>query len=448
MTSTVYPMLEHHSPESVFAVWQGKPITTRQFVGHVQQVAAGLPEARHGVNLCEDRYLFLVGFVALLLRRQVNLLPPNRAPKVVEAVAADYPGSYCLVDAVLPELSLSQHTVRLDGYDGTGFSAPSLPIQLPAEQVVATVFTSGSTGQARANVKRWGELYLGAKLTEAAFALQDKEALTIVATVPPQHMFGLETSIILPLATALAVHGGRPFFPDDLRRVVAALDSQILLITTPVHLRTCVDAGLSWPALGGIISATAPLAAETAQRAESLFACEVSEIYGSTETGAIATRRTAHDTQWSLHDGLSLVVQDGVVQVNGGHLPQPVVLSDRLCLAADGRFTLEGRDSDMIKIAGKRASLGDLNHKLQSIPGVEDGVFFVPDVEPEQTVRLTALVVAPQLDNKTILAALQELIDPIYLPRPLYRVEHLPRNETGKLPRDALLALLANLRNH
>jgi len=30
----------------------------------------------------------------------------------------------------------------------------------------------------------------------------------------------------------------------------------------------------------------------------------------------------------------------------------------------------------------------------------------------------------------------------VFLPRPLLRVDALPRNETGKLPRDALLALL------
>lgn len=443
-----FPLLQHHAPEAVFALWQGETITTGQFMQHVRQVADGLPEAGYAVNLCEDRYLFLVSFVALILRRQVNLLPPNRAPKAVEAMAADYPGSYCVVDTALPELTLPQHRVRLEEAVVAESSPPPLPIDVPAEQVVATVFTSGSTGRAKANAKRWGEFYLGAKLTEAALALPSKGPLTVVATVPPQHMFGLETSIILPLTTALAVHGGRPFFPDDLRRVVAGLDSPALLITTPVHLRTCVDAGLEWPALGGVISATAPLAAETAQRAEALFACEVNEIYGSTETGAIATRRTARESQWSLHQGLTLTVQDGVAQVSGGHLPQPLALGDRLSLAADGRFTLLGRDSDMIKLAGKRASLGDLNHKLLSIPGVEDGVFLVPDAEPEQTLRLMALVVAPQLDNKAILSALQELIDPLFLPRPLYRVERLPRNETGKLPQEALQTMLARLRNH
>ena len=55
--------------------------------------------------------------------------------------------------------------------------------------------------------------------------------------------------------------------------------------------------------------------------------------------------------------------------------------------------------------------------------------------------RTAALVVAPGLDEAAILAALRIGIDPVFLPRPLRRVTALPRNETGKLPRAALLAL-------
>jgi len=437
-----YPLLARHAPEATFAWWQDRPVSTQRFVQHVRQVAARLPEAGHAINLCEDRYLFLVGFVALLLRRQVNLLPPNRAPRVVEAVAADHPGSYCLVDRASPELALVQHRIVLD--EAVPAEAATLP-EISAVQVAATVFTSGSTGQARAHSKRWGELYLGAQETAAALGLA-REDMTVVATVPPQHMFGLETSVILPLVTALAVHGGRPFFPEDLRRVLQALEGPALLVTTPVHLRACAAAGLDWPPLGAIVSATAPLGVESATQAEQLFGCEVREIYGCTETGAIATRRTIEGSLWQLHPALSLQPRGDEVQVSGGHLAQPVTLGDTLQLSPDGRFSLEGRHSDMIKIAGKRASLGDLNLQLQSLPGVEDGVFVMPEENHGNSPRLMALVVAPQLEPRAIQAALQERLDPVFLPRPIYRVERLPRNETGKLPHEAVMSLLASLR--
>jgi acyl-coenzyme A synthetase/AMP-(fatty) acid ligase len=55
--------------------------------------------------------------------------------------------------------------------------------------------------------------------------------------------------------------------------------------------------------------------------------------------------------------------------------------------------------------------------------------------------RLTAFVVAPGLDRTAVLAALRERIDPVFLPRPLHLVDALPRNATGKLPRESLVAL-------
>jgi acyl-coenzyme A synthetase/AMP-(fatty) acid ligase len=57
--------------------------------------------------------------------------------------------------------------------------------------------------------------------------------------------------------------------------------------------------------------------------------------------------------------------------------------------------------------------------------------------------RIAAVVVAPGQDDAAILAALRRELDPVFLPRRLRKLDALPRNETGKLPRDRLLALLA-----
>ena len=76
---------------------------------------------------------------------------------------------------------------------------------------------------------------------------------------------------------------------------------------------------------------------------------------------------------------------------------------------------------------------------------MRDGAFFLPQrsAEAEQGVtRLAAAVVAPELTAEQVLAALRRRIDPVFLPRPLLRVGALPRNSTGKLPQEALRALL------
>jgi len=103
-----------------------------------------------------------------------------------------------------------------------------------------------------------------------------------------------------------------------------------------------------------------------------------------------------------------------------------------------GRFIWIGRDEDMINIAGKRASLAELNIHLNALPGVEDGVIFMPDPDAK---RLAALIVAPDLQRSDILEGLRDNIDPAFLPRPVRMVAALPRQETGKLSRKTVLDL-------
>jgi acyl-coenzyme A synthetase/AMP-(fatty) acid ligase len=104
---------------------------------------------------------------------------------------------------------------------------------------------------------------------------------------------------------------------------------------------------------------------------------------------------------------------------------------------------LHGRKADLVNIAGKRTSLASLNYHLNSVPGVRDGVFVMPEEEDGAATRLTAFVVAPGLTRRTVMNALRERIDPAFLPRPLCLVKSLPRNGTGKLPRQALCRLVA-----
>ena len=131
---------------------------------------------------------------------------------------------------------------------------------------MAIAFTSGSTGRAKPNPKRWSELLSGAHQAQQRFGLT--AGLTVVATVPPQHMYGLETSIMAPLASGVCVHAGRPFFPEDVRTALQEAAPRRVLITTPVHLQACLRADLRWPELAWIVSATAPLSVDLAAHAE------------------------------------------------------------------------------------------------------------------------------------------------------------------------------------
>ncbi|MGJ7902611.1 AMP-binding protein [Lysobacter sp. 1R34A] len=428
------------APGRALAFGPGGAIDRAGFEAEVRALAATLPAAQYAVNLCENRYRFLVALCAVALRGQANLLPPSRAPAVVDDVLARYPDSYCIGDLALDPLPprYLRLPAELPREDGDALSAR-------AAALLAIGFTSGSTGQPKPNAKTWQAFRTSTAQNLIALGdlLRADEVTYLVATVPPQHMYGMEMSVLLPLLGPIAVHADRPFFPGDVARALGDAPTPPLLVTTPVHLRALVESGVELPPLAGIVSATAPLPVELAVAAETRYGCEVREVFGSTETCVFARRRTAREAAWTPLPGVRICPQPDGTAIHAPHLPEPVVLADLMEVEADGRFVLRGRSADLLEIAGKRASLGDLTRKLLAVEGVVDGVMLQLETADAFGVRrIAALAVAPTLDEAAILQALRQSIDPVFLPRPLRRVDALPRNETGKLPRHAVEAML------
>jgi acyl-coenzyme A synthetase/AMP-(fatty) acid ligase len=410
------------------------PVTVGAFLDQASALAARLPEAGYAVNLCADRYYALLGFVAAVLRGHPTLLGggPGAAPAFLDMAAANYPGAYAMLDQDRPGTALP--ICRVDApADGTAVAWPALP----PDRVAAIAFTSGSTGRPTAHIKPWGALVTHAESAAERFQLRDGPVASVVATVPPQHMYGFETTMMLPLQAAVAIHSGATFFPSDVRDALESVPERRILVTTPLHLRALLADGRPMPRLEAVISATAPLPRETAEAVERDWGTPMLEIYGASEAGSMASRRTVEGDRWLPYSGLQL--RPGVATVPG---IGDVALSDALEFDADGRFRLMGRLSDLVKLGGKRASLAELNRALAGVQGVVDGVFVAPeDLDSNPTSRLTAYVVAPGRSADDILGALRGRVDPAFLPRRMILVDALPRDGLGKLPKQALTAL-------
>jgi acyl-coenzyme A synthetase/AMP-(fatty) acid ligase len=438
------PIFTHGDATAPIARRRGAAVSAREFLADATDLAARLPANRHVLNACADRYRFAVGFAASLMTGKITLLPSTQTPETIRRLGEYAPDAFCLTDDRACEIALDKFL-----YAEAAADAAAIAWQVPAidpAQVAAIVFTSGSTGMPLPHRKTWGKLVRCVQDGAGALGLLDGRGHTLIGTVPPQHMFGFESTVLLALQSGNALTAERPFYPADVCAALEAAPHPRVFVSTPVHLRTLIASGLALPPVALLICATAPLDAELARAAEQRFDCALLEIYGSTETGQIARRRTARSAVFSLWPGVHLEARDGQTVAQGGHVEQPTALCDILEITGEDTFLLHGRTADLVNVAGKRSSLGFLNHQLNAIDGVLDGAFFVR--EPHATggsgvARLAAVVVAPTLDAEALTAALRRRVDPVFMPRPLLFVARLPRNATGKLPLEALRALAA-----
>jgi acyl-coenzyme A synthetase/AMP-(fatty) acid ligase len=430
-------LLSHSTPTAVIAYRAGVPVTAQRFLSDARHLAQSLPAGNHVLNVCADRYHFTVGFAACLMTGRISLLPSTHTPEVIGQLANFAPDAFCLTDD--PRCDIGLPRVYYPGELPAADIAWAVP-QIRVTQLAAIVFTSGSTGTPLPYRKTWGRLARCVRDGAPRLGLSDGRSHALIGTVPAQHMYGFESTVLLALVSGNSFSAERPFYPADIATAVAAVLQPRALVTTPVHLRTLLASEIDLPPVDLIVSATAPLTQDLAREVEARYRTILLEIYGSTETGQIAIRRTAESAGWRLWPDVRLKVSNDQVFAHGGHVEQLTAMCDVIEITGDDEFLLHGRTADLVNVAGKRSSFGYLNAQLNAIPGVIDGVFFLSDGATGSTgvARLGAVVVAPALSVAALTEQLRQRIDPVFLPRPLIIVERLPRNATGKLPQQAL----------
>ena len=440
------PLIEGYAPANILAWQGGEPLTAGTALCAAHRLAQALPPSRYVLNACDAVDRFIVAALAALLGGRTLILPAAKLPRALADLRTVYPDSVCLADH---EAGIADATALVDPWVDAAMrerdTAATASPALADDHLAAILFTSGSTGVPQSHPKAWGALVDGAHALMRSIA-SPPPGIAIVGTVPPQHMFGLETTVMLPLQSGAPVLAARPAFAADLDDAIAQArtlaPAGVWLVTTPLQLRAF---HLERPALAGVtnvIASTMPLDAQLARAVERDWRTSVHEIFGCTEGGMLAVRRTARTPAWTPAAGITFAIApDGSAQAEGGHLQGVLPLADRLrAIGTDGEFELVGRDSDLVKIAGKRASLSGLTRELVAIPGVEDGVVFLPRADAP---RVAALAVAPRHSEEALRRELARRIDGAFLPRPLRLVDALPRNAAGKLPVDALRDALA-----
>ncbi len=398
---------------------------------------------RRGLLVTKDSYWGAVGLFALMNAGAEVIMPQNSQPGTLAAISDAWDVLVC--DGPLEPGGAA--FVLETGGQGAGDALSALDPLTPL-----SFFTSGSTGAPKRVAKTLAHLEREAEAVDAALGTTVPRGARVRSTVTHQHVYGLTFRLCWPLAS------GRPFTSitgEYWETALAALDGDEALITSPAHLTRLAGIAPLPPARRPslVLSAGAPLAEGAAEAAAAVFGVPVTEIFGSTETGAIAWRRRDRaDGVWRALPGVAVESSpDGLLYVRAPHVPGGEHSgSDRVEIEADGGFRFLGRTDSIVKIEGQRVSLPALEEQLRRLVWVADAAVVLLDESPAQL----AAAVVPSAAGAAVLAeigafrfcrrlrrALTDMQDPAGLPRRWRVVDALPSGALGKRRASDILRL-------
>lgn len=442
----------HRAPGDLVALGPPSDRSTGQFLADVDSLASavkarcsGSPQAGEVLIICSDRYHFAVALLAVWKAGRIAALPPNGQPAIVHALAAQPAIVLLLHDTDAAEGLDLRAVLASSSEEGADASAMHLgaPLSIAPDQIIATLYTSGSTGEHKRCPKAAAEL-----LGEAAAHVESfhiAPGARFMATVPGHHIYGLLWGVLVPLLAGGAFSRQTPFYPEAVAARLAAQRAD-WLVSVPAHLRGLAELD-ALPAAIRIVSSSAPLPAETAQKIRDRFGLSVIEIFGSSETGGIAFREEPGAPHQPLA-GVSVSADaNGRLLLDSPFLaldmPRPLPCDDRVELLSDGRFVIKGRLDGVVKVGGKRVALQEIERRLLQIEGVRDAACLAETVDSGRGAEIWAAVAAPGHTPQAIRSALRAWLDPVTIPRRIEIVEVLPREENGKLIRTKVRALFA-----
>lgn len=428
------------SPDAVVALPpDGPPLTARALAarvgGFVDLLGQDGPGGRSRVLAVEDRADLLAALIACATVGDVAVLPGMMADDALRRLAAQT-GSLLSPQPVDDPRALDLSLAVPRDLDPASLTLP------PDDATLVRLSTSGSTGSPRLIAKTVGQLFAEVVALGERLALPDAP---VVSTVPGRHIYGLLFGVLLPLRAGRPFITDTPLLPRAIERRVQQTAARTL-VSVPTQLRTLADRDLPGLAsLTCITSSGAPLPASIARDWHTAFGTDITEVLGSTETGGIASRQQRVDPTWRPLPGVvAHCGEDDRLHVDSPWLapraPRPWRTDDRATPTADGGLVLRGRADDVVKVAGKRVSVAEMTRHLLGAPGVQDAAV-VARPDSARGTRLEALVAPADLDLSAVREALSAQAERITHPR-LVAVDALPRTDTGKLPRAAVIDAL------
>lgn len=282
------------------------------------------------------------------------VLPGDARPDTCTALDAAVEG--WLTDTALPATARPQWSL-----DALRDAPPLAPAALDPGQALV-LCTSGSSGTPKHIEKRWGQL---AREVQALQRQWPETGGAVLGSVSAQHMYGLPFRVLWPLCAGRLIDRRQRLYPEELQQA-SLRHAAFTWIASPALLRRLGDR-LDWAQLRGrlgrIFSSGGALPPDVSDEIAQRLDLRPTEIYGSSETGAVAWRSGAD--LWQPLPGVAVALDaHGALRVDSPWVEAvDAQTADGAALSA-GRFELLGRQDRIVKIEEKRIALPMLEQAL------------------------------------------------------------------------------------
>lgn len=446
----------------IIAIGAGGDRTRHDFTRDVTTLAGHLRTTggKRWLIADSDAYAIAVGVFAVLHAGGQAILPANLQAGHLWEVAKAADG--VLTDGMV--VASTGHSLSLFGPAESAETddAPSLaPIDADTAEIV--LHTSGTTGTPTSICKplRCFE----AELASQSRVFDPVPGKTVIATVPPYHIYGLLFRILWPLATNRPFSTDTVSYPEELMFAAKAHEG-CMFVSSPAFLKRALpvlDLDRLRLCLGPVFSSGGLLSPPVAAAYNADLSQPVVEVFGSTETGGVAYRSVLDETNpppWRPLPDVEVMTdpETEILSVRSPFMPDATWFQagDRAQINADGRFTLKGRADRIVKVEEERVSLPELEHRLSESAAVAAArvVLLAGDDAKRQVIGAViepsdhgwALLSADgrQAVRSSLLEVLRPHLAAVVLPRKWRFVTRIPEDDRGKTSNAALAALFSD----
>ena len=399
--------------------------------------------------VAEEKAVIAAALLAALASGTVLALPHSFSKTALQQMQEDTGFTAAIIDHEFKrqQAALPENTQHISFK--TSIEKVSLPVRkIAVDGELLILFTGGSTGTPKKWSKNAGNIFGEALFMTDCYQITDTD--TITATVSPYHIYGLLFSVVIPLVSSAQVLNETPSFPAEIASLVRQ-ESATILVSVPAHYRVLKGRSLG-TTIKQAFSSAGMLEKEDSLDFTSCNSIGVIEVYGSTETGGIATRNRAlgqkhfhplGPVEWKVRDE-RLYVRSPFLSTDLATNEDRFFLSgDRVKSEREESFSLHGRADAICKVGGVRVDLDEVRDVLQQQPNVKECVVLPLPDEGGRGIRIAALLRGDAVDISTIQRRVSTILEPAALPKRIKVISMIPIKSNGKYDREAITALLS-----